>query len=174
MAMKSVWGFGNAKFYYNGTTVSFPAAQGQLWFQQVGNQYVAKDGTLRNILHGYRAMMSIRLWNTAADGSDAVLMQSLFSLITAANGAAITVYPRYNASTSSTLGFPSILTSTDIKLIDGAPNVAVGQYIDLEFACIYLLSQIPTLVDNPSIYSVIDENDNQIVDEYGNPITMEL
>ena len=173
MAMRSVWGFGNARFYYNGTTVTFPSAQGQLWFQQVGNQYVAKDGTLRNILRGYRAMMSIRLWNTAADGSDALLIQSLFSMITAANGAAITVYPRYEASTSSTLEFPSILTS-DIKLIDGAPNVAVGQYIDLDFACIYLLSQIPTLIDNPSIYLVIDENDNQIVDESGYPITMEL
>ena len=174
MAMKSVWGFGNARFYYNGTTVTFPSAQGQLWFEQVGNQYVAKDGTLRNILRGYRPKMSIRLWNTAADGSDAVLMQSLFSMITAANGAAIIVYPRYEASTSSTLAFASILTSSDIKLIDGAPNVAVGQYIDLDFACIYLLSQIPAFVDNPSIYFVIDENDNQLVDESGNTITMEL
>lgn len=171
MAMKSVWGFGGVQFEFD-TTVIYTNGQGKLWFQQVNNIYTAKSGAVTNMLQGYRAMMSIKLWNSAADGSEATLFQQLLDMFNDANGAAITIYPKYTAATDSTLSFSMVLTS-DIAIEDVANNTPVGQYLELQFTGALLLAQLPTLIDNPATYFVIDESGNQVVDEYGNNLTAE-
>lgn len=171
MAIKSVWGFGGVQFEYD-TTVTFTHGQGKLWFQQVNNIYTAKSGAVTNILQGYRAMMSIKLWQTEADGSEAILFQQLIEMLNMANGAAITIYPKYDSATSSTLSYSMVLVS-DINIEDLANNTPIGQSLELQFTGSHLLTVMPTLIDNPAEYFVIDENGNQVVDENANNLTAE-
>ena len=171
MAMKSVWGFGGVQFEYD-TTVTFTNGQGKLWFQQVNNIYTAKSGAVTNVLQGYRAMATIKLWQTKADGSEALLFQELIDMLNMANGAAITIYPKYDNASSSTLSYDMVLVS-DIKIEDYANNTAIGQTLELQFTGSQILSTMPTLVDNPAQYFLIDENGNQVVDENANNLTAE-
>lgn len=171
MSFRTVWGFGGVKFEFD-SSIEFPKAAGTLWFQQVGKIYTAKNGEQVNLLKGYRAMISVRLWNNNADGSDAILISELFDMISAAHGLPISIYPRYEPTVSSGLEFECILTS-DIKMVD-ISNVAVGQYIDLEFSGAYLIDRIPTFVDNPASYYVIDIDSNTVTDINGNILTMEM
>ena len=168
MAIKSVWGFGGVRFEYD-TTITFTHGQGSLWFQQVNNIYTAKSGAVTNILRGYRPMMSIKLWQTESDGSEATLFQQLINMLNDANGAAITIYPKYDASTSSTLSYDMVLTS-DINIQDTANNVAVGQTLDLQFTGAYLVNAMPTLVDNPSTFYLIDHLGQNVINHLGQKI----
>ena len=168
--MKTIWGFGGVRFAYLTNTATFTTADGKLSYEEVGNTYTAKDGTIKKIVKGYRARCSIKIWNNI--DAEAYALLDLFNILTSAQGNAITTYPRYNVATGSTLEYQMILAS-NIEMIDVA-QVEVGQYIELSFIGTQLLSSIAQYLTNPDIYLVIDENDNQIVDESGYTITMEL
>jgi hypothetical protein len=165
--MNTVWGFGGARFEYD-TTIDIATASGVLRFVQDANTYRTKAGTIKHIVNGWRAMAKIKLWNVT--DQDAIDIVGVFDMISSANGAPLTIYPRYDSANASTLGFELICT-TDIEMIDYA-NVAVGQYIELEFTGYELLERIPTLIDNASTMNMVDESDYQYIDDLGNDYTM--
>jgi len=165
--MNTVWGFGGARFEYD-TTIDIATATGLLRFTQDANTYRTKAGTIKQIVNGWRPMAKIKLWNVV--DQDAIDIVGVFDMISSANGAALTIYPRYDNTSSSTLSFEFICT-TDIEMIDVA-NTPVGQYIELEFTGYDLLDRIPAFINNPSIENMVDESANQYIDDLGNTYTM--
>ena len=164
--MNTVWGWGGIRFEYD-TTIDFVKGEGTLRFTQDANTYRTKSGNMMHIVNGYRAMVTAKLWNLVA--ADAINIAALFDMISQANGAAISVYPRYSSSIQSGLSLEMICIS-DIGLNDVA-LVPVGQYIELEFMGSELLPAIPTLIDNPSTDYYVDESANQYIDDLGNIYT---
>ena len=118
--------------------------------------------------------------HSSADGERKTLLSTIKAFIlggktVGGNGAAITIYPKYDNASSSTLSYDMVLVS-DIKIEDYANNTAIGQTLELQFTGSQILSTMPTLVDNPAQYFLIDENGNQVVDENATPnnLTAEL
>lgn len=165
--MNTVWGFGGARFEFD-TTIDFATATGKIRFAQEATTKKAKAGNIKQIMHGWRPMASIKIWNVI--DSDAISIVALFDMISAANGNPITIYPRYDSTTGSELGYDFICT-TDIEMIDVA-LVPVGQYIELEFTGSQRISTIPTFINNPSTGIMVDESANVYVDDAGDTYTM--
>jgi len=163
--MKTVWGFGG--IYFVGIA-DFTTSTGTIRIMQEGVDRIAKDGTYDHRIKGYRARISVKLWNSASDGSDAVKIANLLDTLSALEGK-IAICPRYNLSSGSTLQF-NVVCVSDYAMIDVA-NVAVGQYIELEFVELTRSTSIPTLLSDPSTLYIVDENANSVVDENGNKLT---
>jgi len=166
--LKTVWGFGAV--YFSGVA-NFPTGTGTITIMQEAADRTARDGTYRHRVLGYRAKINVKLWNSAADGSDADNIALLLDSLGALSGVA-TISPRYDAATASTLSFTCICTS-DYSMIDVA-NVPVGQYIELTFVEITRQTSIPTLLSDPATVYVLDESGNSVVDESGNKLTAEI
>jgi len=161
--MDTIWGFGGARFELD-TTVDFTSAIGKLRFAQEATNRTAKAGNLKQIMRGWRPMLKIQLWNIL-DG-DAADIVAVFDMISTANGNPITIYPRYDSTSSSDLNFDFVCT-TDIEMIDLA-DIPVGQYIELEFTGSQRLNTIPTFIANPAVGIMADESGNTYVDDAGN------
>jgi len=163
--MITLWGWGGVKFEYN-DTIEFAHGEGRITFQQDQNTYKSKSGNMIKRLNGYRALINVKIWNDT--DTDAAGLKSLFSILNDAGSNAITIYPRFDSVSGSTLSY-EVYCNSDISMIDIA-QVPVGQYIELEFIGSELLSEIPTLSSNPSTYYVIDNSGNTVVDASGNQL----
>ena len=94
----------------------------------------------------------------------------LFNILSNCHESGIMVYPRYSKATGSTEGYLCHL-SGNISPQDIA-NVPVGQWIDLEFKSINLVSRIPTASDYPDYYNLITSNGDNITTTNGKNITV--
>lgn len=173
--MRSIWGFGGARFEKPESAevaIQFDNALGQMWVIEDKSTWVTRSRKTVQIVHGYRVHMRIRLFNIGIAPNDANSITELFEMISNTITTGIKVYPRYSLTNVSLLGFLCRLTSP-IAPQDIA-NVPVGQWIDLDFESIELLDRIPSTNDIPEYYNLVTTDGDNMVTTDGNNLVVRV
>ncbi len=175
MAKRIIWGVG---YFQASATADFSDpvkieySTGQLQFQQVYNEYININHSIRRIFKGWRPIINVTLLNANYNtnyGLDTFNILKLLGIINNAKqqGRGIYIRPRYDNSINvNTFTFYCELTS-DVNIQDG-DNVASYQKLDLEFRGINLMQRIPLGASNPQGQGWIREDGKQYIDQNGN------
>ncbi len=167
--MDMLWGFGAVTFSDGVDTITLNHATGRLGFTEERNVYRTKSGGTVVNHRGYRAKISVKLWNIgkADKKADAQTLSEVVAMLNSTKNVGIIVAPRVEAAGS--LHYLCLLDS-DIDPEDISYNVPVGQTLDLEFTGKETLPNLPTFTSSEEYYNVVDADGDQIVDDDGNKI----
>lgn len=158
MSATLVYGFGGVRIGCENNFASFETAKSDFLFEPIFNQMQMLSGKIVKEIKGYRAKISVLIYNAKA--GDWQKIRNLFSFLN--SNQEISIEPKFSSSLNP-LKFENCILQGNISFKDLA-NFKCGQSIVLDFVTSEIYPEIPFCIDVYSFGELTDSTELNIND----------